>query len=45
MFRLLLVIAVIAIGFDAIVHQGAYTREIWTGLVGLFNSLMSSIKQ
>lgn len=45
MFRILLIIAVIAIGFDAVVHQGAYTREIWLGLVGLTNSLLGSVKQ
>lgn len=34
MFRILLVIAVIAIGYDAIVHQGAYTRDLWYKAVG-----------
>ena len=35
MFRILLIIAVIAIGYDAVVHQGHYTRNVWTSVVGL----------
>lgn len=34
MLRILLVIAVIAIGYDAIVYQGAYTRSAWASVVG-----------
>lgn len=45
MFRLLLIIAVLAIGYDAIVHQGAYTRSVWTSLVGLTESAVNSAKQ
>lgn len=36
--RLLLVILVLVIGYDAIVHQGAYTREAWTSIVRLTDS-------
>lgn len=35
MFRALLVVAVIAIGYDAVVHHGAYTRSAWTNAVEL----------
>lgn len=44
MFRILLIIAVIAVGYDAIVHQGAYTRGIWSNIVGLTNSAVESTK-
>jgi len=44
MFRILLVVAVIAIGYDAVVHQGMYTRSIWTSLVGLTDSAVSGAK-
>ena len=45
MFRILLIIAVIAIGYDAVVHQGLYTRSMWTSLVGLTDSAVTSAKQ
>ena len=45
MIRILLIIAVIAIGYDAVVHQGLYTRNIWTGVVGLTDSAVTSAKQ
>lgn len=35
MFRILLIIAVIAIGYDAVVYQGAYTRSAWSSVVGV----------
>ncbi|PZO03180.1 MAG: hypothetical protein DCF30_03385 [Hyphomicrobiales bacterium] len=45
MFRIVLIIAVIAIGYDAIVHQGLYTRNAWTSVVGLTDSAVTSAKQ
>ncbi|HEY5793390.1 MAG TPA: hypothetical protein VIU82_00120 [Bosea sp. (in: a-proteobacteria)] len=45
MFRILLIIAVIAIGYDAVVHQGHYTRNVWTSVVGLTDSAVTSAKQ
>ena len=45
MFRLLLILAVLAIGYDAVVHQGAYTRNAWVSVVGVTNSAVSSAKQ
>lgn len=45
MFRLLLIIAVLLIGYDAVVHQGAYTRNAWSSVVGLTDSAVSSAKQ
>jgi hypothetical protein len=45
MFRLLLIILVLAIGYDAVVHQGAYTRSIWTSIVGLTESATTSAKR
>ncbi|RDJ27182.1 hypothetical protein DWF00_09305 [Bosea caraganae] len=45
MFRLILIIAVLAIGYDAVVHQGAYTRNTWTNLVALTDSAVSGAKQ
>jgi hypothetical protein len=44
MFRLLLIIAVLAIGYDAVVHQGAYTRSAWTSVVGLADSAVTNAK-
>ncbi|SIQ24034.1 hypothetical protein [Bosea sp. TND4EK4] len=38
MFRLLLVILVLVVGYDAVVHQGAYTREAWNSIVRLTDS-------
>ncbi len=45
MFRLLLIIAVLAIGYDAIVHQGAYTRNAWTSVVGMTDSAVNSARE
>ncbi|AMJ60568.1 hypothetical protein [Bosea sp. PAMC 26642] len=45
MFRILLIIAVIAIGYDAVVHQGAYTRSAWTSAVGMTDSAVSNARQ
>lgn len=45
MFRILLIIAIIAIGYDAVVHQGHYTRNAWTSIVGLTDSAMTSARQ
>ena len=38
MFRILLIIIVLAIGYDAVMHQGFYTRSIWDNIVGLVTS-------
>lgn len=45
MFRILLLVAVILIGYDAIAHQGLYTRNAWTSVVGLTESAVTSVKQ
>lgn len=45
MFRILLVLAVLAIGYDAVVHQGVYTRNLWTNLVSFTNSATEGAKQ
>ena len=45
MFRILLVIAVIAIGYDAIVHQGAYTRDLWFKAVGATERVVDEAKR
>ena len=45
MFRILLIIAVIAIGYDAVVHQGLYTRNAWSSVVGLTDSAVTSARQ
>lgn len=44
MFRLLLVILVLAIGYDAIAHHGAYTRDAWNSIVRLTDSSMSGAR-
>lgn len=44
MFRILLVVVVLLIGFDAVVHQGMYTRSIWTSIVGLTDSAVSGAR-
>lgn len=44
MFRILLLIALIAIGYDAVVHEGAYTRGIWSNMRGLTNSAVSDVR-
>lgn len=45
MFRLLLVIIVLVVGYDAVVHQGAYTRETWNSIVRLTDSSVEGAKQ
>ncbi len=45
MFRLLLIIAVLAIGYDAVVHQGAYTRNAWASVVGVTDSAVNSARE
>jgi hypothetical protein len=45
MSRILLTILVLAIGYDAVVHQGAYTRSVWTSLVGVTDSAITGAKQ
>jgi hypothetical protein len=45
MFRLILILALIAVGYDAVVHQGTYTRNIWTNLVGLTDSAVNGARQ
>ncbi|MCZ8042274.1 MAG: hypothetical protein O9330_07340 [Beijerinckiaceae bacterium] len=45
MFRILLLVAVILIGYDAIAHQGLYTRNAWESVVGLTESAVTSAKQ
>lgn len=44
MFRVLLVILVLIIGYDAVVHQGAYTRQAWDGIARLTNSAIEGAK-
>lgn len=43
--RLLLIIAVLAIGYDAVVHQGAYTRNAWTSVVGVTDSAVKNARE
>lgn len=38
MFRILLIIVVLGVGYDAVANQGAYTRSIWNSIVGLVTS-------
>jgi hypothetical protein len=45
MSRIILTILVLAIGYDAVVHQGAYTRSAWSSLVGLTDSAITGAKQ
>jgi hypothetical protein len=45
MFRLLLIVAVLAIGYDAVVHQGANTRNVWTSVVGVTDSAVNSARE
>jgi hypothetical protein len=44
-FRLLLLILVLVIGYDAVVHQGAYTREAWNGIVRLTDPSVEGARQ
>ncbi|MDU0339628.1 hypothetical protein [Bosea rubneri] len=45
MFRILLVIAVVAIGYDAVVHRGAYTRDLWYKAVGVTERAVDEAKR
>lgn len=45
MSRIILVLLVLAIGYDAVVHQGSYTRNIWANLVSLTDSAIEGAKQ
>ncbi|MGO4175161.1 hypothetical protein [Bosea sp. TAF32] len=44
MFRLLLIILVLVIGYDAVAHQGAYTREAWNAVTRLTGSAIEGAK-
>jgi len=44
-FRIFLVIIVLVIGYDAVVHQGAYTRDAWNGISRLTNSAVEGAKE
>ncbi|WP_187640108.1 hypothetical protein [Bosea sp. F3-2] len=45
MFRVVLIILVLVIGYDAIVHQGAYTRDVWNSMVRLTGSSVEGAKE
>ena len=45
MFRLLLIIIVLVVGYDAIVHQGAYTRDAWNSIVRLTGSSVEGARE
>lgn len=45
MFRVLLIIIVLVVGYDAIVHQGAYTRDVWNSIVRLTGSSVEGAKE
>ncbi len=38
MFRVLLLVIVPIVCYDAVVHQGAYTRDAWNSIVRLTQS-------
>lgn len=42
--RILLIILVLAIGYDAVAHQGAYTRNVWASLVEFAGSAVSGAR-
>lgn len=44
MFRILLVLAVIAIGYDAVINQGTYTRQTWDGIVNMGGSVVDGAR-
>lgn len=44
-FRLLLVIIVLVVGYDAVVHQGAYTRDAWNSIVRLTGSSVEGARE
>jgi len=43
-FRVILIILVLVIGYDAVVHQGAYTREAWNSIARLTGSAVEGAK-
>lgn len=45
MVRLILIVAVLLIGYDAVVHQGSHTRSAWASVVGVTDSAVNSAKQ
>jgi hypothetical protein len=45
MVRILLVIAVVAIGYDAVVHHGAYTRDLWFKAVDVTGRVVDEAKR
>ena len=45
MFRLLLIIIVLVVGYDAVVHQGTYTRDAWNSIVRLTSSSVEGAKE
>ena len=44
MLRLFLLIVVLVIGYDAVAHQGAYTRQAWDAVVRLTGSAVDGAK-
>ena len=44
-FRLLLIIIVLVVGYDAVVHQGAYTRDAWNSIVRLTGSSVEGARE
>jgi len=44
-FRLLLIIIVLIVGYDAVVHQGAYTRDAWNSIARLTSSSVEGAKE
>jgi len=44
-FRLLLIIIVLVVGYDAVVHQGAYTRDAWNSILRLTSSSVEGAKE
>ena len=45
MLSLLLIIIVLVVGYDAIVHQGAYTRDAWNSIVRLTGSSVEGARE
>ncbi|WP_449256266.1 hypothetical protein [Bosea sp. (in: a-proteobacteria)] len=45
MFRVLLIIIVLVVGYDAVMHQGAYTREAWNSIVRLTQSSVEGARE
>jgi len=44
-FRVLLIIIVLVVGYDAVMHQGAYTREAWNSIVRLTQSSVEGARE